>query len=42
MSNGLSNAARFLPRRQMTEEKIIMKAIVVTDQAAALGLIWGR
>src|ERR1700720_4716303 len=34
MSNGLSNAATFPPKRQMTEEKIIMKAIVVTDQAA--------
>ena len=34
MSNGLSNAATFPPERQMIEEKIIMKAIVVTDQAA--------
>src|SRR5215467_10122388 len=34
MSNGLSNAATFPPKRQMTEEKIIIKAIVVTDQAA--------
>src|SRR5882762_9666690 len=34
MSHGLSNAATFPPKRQMTEEKIIMKAIVVTDQAA--------
>src|SRR6516225_3255501 len=34
MSYGPSNAAIFLPERQMTEEKIIMKAIVVTDQAA--------
>src|SRR5438477_2656014 len=34
MSYGLSNAATFPPRRQMTEGKIIMKAIVVTDQAA--------
>src|SRR5262249_61459732 len=34
MSNGLSNAATFPPKRQMTEEKIIMKAIVVTDHAA--------
>src|SRR5499425_1910571 len=34
MSYGLSNAATFPPKRQMTEEKIIMKAIVVTDQAA--------
>ena len=29
-----SNAATFPPKRQMTEEKIIMKAIVVTEQAA--------
>src|SRR5258705_12299443 len=34
MSNGLSNAATFPPKRQMTEEKIIMKAIVATNQAA--------
>src|SRR5260370_30137600 len=34
MSNGLSIAATFPPKRQMTEEKITMKAIVVTDQAA--------
>src|SRR6266852_243170 len=34
MSYRLSNAATFPPKRQMTEEKIIMKAIVVTDQAA--------
>src|SRR5262249_33769477 len=34
MSHGLSNAATFPPKRQMTEEKIIMKAIVVTDKAA--------
>src|SRR5258707_2861645 len=34
MSNGLSNAATFPPKRKMTEEKIIMKAIVETDQAA--------
>src|SRR5436309_13361109 len=34
MSHGLSNAATFPPKRQITEEKIIMKAIVVTDQAA--------
>src|SRR5262249_59913436 len=34
MSHGLSNAATFPPKRQMTEEKIIMKAIVVTDQVA--------
>src|SRR5918994_5047504 len=34
LSNGLSNAATFPPKRQMTEETIPMKAIVVTDQAA--------
>jgi hypothetical protein len=34
MSNGLSNAATFSPKRQMTNEKIIMKAIAVTGQAA--------
>src|ERR1700740_3122175 len=34
MSNGLSISATYPPKRQMTEEKIIMKAIVVTDQAA--------
>src|SRR5437588_7122897 len=34
MSHGLSNAATFPPKRQMAEGKIIMKAIVVTDQAA--------
>src|ERR1700741_2101161 len=34
MSTGLSNAATFPPKRQITEEKITMKAIVVTDQAA--------
>src|SRR5205807_6066384 len=34
MSSGLSKAATFPPKRQMAEEKIIMKAIVVTDQAA--------
>src|SRR5260221_9032566 len=34
MSNGLSIAATFPPKRQMTEETITMKAIVVTDQAA--------
>jgi hypothetical protein len=34
MSNGLSNAATFSPNRQMIEETIPMKAIVVTDQAA--------
>src|SRR6478752_446940 len=34
MSNERSDAATFPAKRQMTEEKIIMKAIVVTDQAA--------
>src|SRR5258707_11506911 len=34
MSNGLSILATFPARRQVTEEKITMKAIVVTDQAA--------
>src|ERR1700741_3324700 len=34
MSNKLSNAATFPAKRQMTEEKTIMKAIVATDQAA--------
>src|SRR2546430_7461995 len=34
MSNGHSDAATFPPKRRMTAEKIIMKAIVVTDQAA--------
>src|SRR5882672_5474132 len=34
MSNGLFNAGTYSAKRQMTEEKIIMKAIVVTDQAA--------
>src|SRR6266404_2500239 len=34
MSNKLSNAETFPAKRQMTEEKTIMKAIVVTDQAA--------
>src|ERR687888_199774 len=34
MSNGLSIPARFPPKRQVTEEIIRMKAIVVTDQAA--------
>src|ERR1700680_2137358 len=34
MSNGLSIPATFPPKRQMTEETIHMKAIVVTDQAA--------
>src|SRR5258705_13211454 len=34
MSNGLFNAGKYSAKRQMTEEKITMKAIVVTDQAA--------
>src|SRR5258707_453713 len=34
MSNGLFNAGTYEATRQMTEEKITMKAIVVTDQAA--------
>src|SRR4029077_7402252 len=34
MSNGLFIAGTYPAKRQMTEEKIIMKAIVVTDQAA--------
>src|SRR5512144_1771957 len=34
MSNGLSIPATFPPKRQMTEEIIPMKAIVVTEQAA--------
>src|SRR5438445_5980494 len=34
MSNGHSDAATFPPKRQLTAEKIIMRAIVVTDQAA--------
>src|ERR1700741_5502204 len=34
MSNGLSIAATFPPKRQMAEETMPMKAIVVTDQAA--------
>src|SRR5205809_2286224 len=34
MSNGISIPATFPPKRQMTEETIPMKAIVVTDQAA--------
>ena len=34
MSNGLSIPATFPAKRQMTKEKIIMKAIVVTAQAA--------
>src|SRR5947208_1171848 len=34
MSNGLSIPATFPPKRRLSEEKIIMKAIVVTDQAA--------
>src|SRR5215510_10037252 len=34
MLNGLFNAGTYPAKRQMTEEKITMKAIVVTDQAA--------
>jgi len=34
MSNGLFIAETYPAKIQMTEEKIIMKAIVVTDQAA--------
>src|SRR5215475_5662119 len=34
MSNGLSIPATFPGKRQITDEKIIMKAIVVTDQVA--------
>src|SRR5712671_3808388 len=34
MSNGLFNAGTYSAKRQMTEETIPMKAIVVTDQAA--------
>src|SRR5215469_1704521 len=34
MSNGLSIPATFRPKRQMTEETILMKAVVVTDEAA--------
>jgi NADPH:quinone reductase-like Zn-dependent oxidoreductase len=34
MSNGLSIAATIPPKKQMTEETVTMKAIVVTDQAA--------
>src|SRR5437660_3629918 len=34
MSNGLFNAGTYSAKRRMTEEKITMKAIVVTDQAA--------
>jgi hypothetical protein len=34
MLNGLSIPETFPPKRQMTEETIPMKAIVVTDQAA--------
>jgi hypothetical protein len=36
MSNGLFNAGTYSAKRQMTEEKIIMKAIVVTDQTAGM------
>src|SRR6266480_4947406 len=45
MSNGLSIPARLPPKRQMTEETIPMKAIVVTDQAvgtAAMKLVERR
>src|SRR5438874_3513330 len=38
MSNGLSIPATFPPKRRLSEEKIIMKAIVVTNQAA--GTAW--
>src|SRR5215468_4840226 len=34
MSNGLPISVTFSPKGQMTEETILMKAIVVTDQAA--------
>src|SRR5882672_11343326 len=34
MLNGLSIRSTFPPKRQMIEDKIIMKAIVVTDRAA--------
>src|SRR5215468_10278946 len=34
MSNGLFIAGTYPARRQITEEKMTMKAIVVTDQAA--------
>src|ERR687885_2492836 len=34
MSNGLPVRATFPPKRQIVAEKIIVKAIVVTDQAA--------
>src|SRR5262249_17350038 len=34
MSNGLFNAGTYSAKRQMAEEKITMKAIVVTDQTA--------
>src|SRR5215471_9499382 len=34
MSNGLFNAGQYSAKRQMTEEKIAMEAIVVTDQDA--------
>src|SRR5215470_8133968 len=36
MSHGLSIPATFPPNRQITEETIHMKAIVVTDRAAGL------
>ena len=34
MSNGVSTPYNISTRRQLTEEKMIMKAIAVTDQAA--------
>ena len=37
MSNGLSIAATFPPKRQMTEETIHMKAIVVTVTVPRVG-----
>jgi hypothetical protein len=41
MSNRLFTRATFPPKRQITEETIIMKAIVVTDQAAGrAGMSW--
>jgi len=36
MSNGLFIAGTYPAKRQTTEEKIIMKAIVVTDQGVGL------
>jgi hypothetical protein len=40
MSNGLSNVATFPPKRQMTEEKIIMKAIVVDELPNELRIVF--